>query len=292
MMKRACAVGAVVVLILVAYLLHSPIKDFLWAHPWWHSFLVAVPAFILGYLEWRGSNEANTLRSQANDLQRDANRLQSELDAERNNTLLLIAKHTQRPVTVAEKNAAKLRDHLRRSVPVREKDNQCGFLEIVEVNEDNMLTLFKPRDYSSSSAYYIQINCGDLEIVGLPPGRPSPLSLTILKRHGVAVDLGDITKWEDRSQVGSNPPFPKGGPAFYATYTKPGSAETRTMHVYTHKGGENSFLLESSTGAPFRGNNEEVSKQFLVRQVEYQVAGFRRTNSGNPGGGKYPLFIC
>lgn len=274
------AIVPVVGLVVSIILWHSDVKNFLWTHPWWHSFLVGLPTVampFLAYFELRHSGEANRLRS--------------ELDTERNKHLGQIASNTEKAPTVAEKNAARLRQHIGATVPVTHRDNiKCGDLQIVEVDENNILTLFK-RGIPSSPAWCRPADCGQVHIVGIPQGS-CPIRLTVLEWYGAVVKLGEITKWEERLQVVSNPPFPKGGLAFGATYTKPGSTERRTMHVYAHKEGENSFLLESSTEAPFTGTNEEVSKRFLGRQVEYQAAGFGRTESRNPGGGAFPLFIC
>jgi len=63
-------------------LLRSAVKDFLWTPPWWHSFLVAVPAIalpILASFELRHSGEANTLRAEANRLRAEANALEDQL---------------------------------------------------------------------------------------------------------------------------------------------------------------------------------------------------------------------
>jgi hypothetical protein len=91
-MKRVFAVAAVIGLVLALAVLHSTIKNFLWTHPWWHSFLVAVPTIalpILAYFELYHSGEANALRAKANSLQTEANGLQvriadlsAELDAD------------------------------------------------------------------------------------------------------------------------------------------------------------------------------------------------------------------
>ena len=83
--------------------------------------------------------------------------------------------------------------------------------------------------------------------------------------------------------------FAKGGMAYHATYSK-GSSERRTIYVYAAKDGSNSFLLEASTGQKVIGNNEDISKQFSVLQIEYEAAGFERTNSGT-GGTLHRLFI-
>ena len=67
--------------------------------------------------------------------------------------------------------------------------------------------------------------------------------------------------------------------AYHATYSK-GSSERRTIYVYAAKDGSNSFLFEASTGQRVIGNNEEMSKQYSVLQVEYEAGDFERTNSG------------
>jgi hypothetical protein len=85
------------------------------------------------------------------------------------------------------------------------------------------------------------------------------------------------------------PAFAKGGMAYHATYSK-GSSERRTIYVYAAKDGSNSFLLEASTGQRALGNNEEISKRFSVLQIEFESAGFERTNSGT-GGTLHRLFI-
>ena len=118
-------------------LLRSAVKDFLWIHPWWHSFLVAVPAIalpILASFELRHSGEANTLRAEANALEDQLGTLSAELDAERNKHLRQIADNTKKPVTQAERNAATLRKHLRANVTVEQEHGTWpGTPEIVEV---------------------------------------------------------------------------------------------------------------------------------------------------------------
>jgi hypothetical protein len=299
-MKRAFAIAAVTAWVFALVLLRSVIKDFLWTHPWWHSFLVAVPAIalpILAYFELRHSGEANTLRNQANDLRAEAINLHgqiatlsADLDAERNKHLQQIANNTKKPVTQAERNADILRKHLRAVVTVSEgSDSWPGTPEIVEVSDDNIVTLFTPRGYSSSSALCVKVHCGDLEISDIPQGA-CPLRLKVLKRYGPDVQLGEITKWEDRLQPAVSPTFAKGGMAYYATYSKPASSESRTLYVYAAKDGTNSFLLEASTGERVVRDNKEISKLFLVLQVEYEVAGFGRSGSGT-GGTLHRLFI-
>jgi hypothetical protein len=257
-MKRVFAIAAVAESVLVAVLLHSAIKDFLWMHPWWHSFLIAVPTIalpILAYFELRHSGEANTLRAEANVLQGRIANLTADLDAERNKHLRQIAKNTEKPVTQAERNADTLRKHLRAKVTVSEEHGSWGnTAEIVEVSNDNIVTLFAPRSYSSSAAWCVKADCGELEITDIPQGS-CPLRLKVLKRYGPDVQLGEITKWEDRFQPAAKPTFAKGGTAYQATYSKPGSPERRSLYVFASNDGANSFLLEASTGERALGDN-------------------------------------
>jgi hypothetical protein len=103
-MKRPLAIAVFTYLGFVAILLHSDIKDFLWTHPWWHSLLAALPEIALAVfagIELQHSDEANTLRSEANEHRAEANRLRtrntelsSQLDSERNTYLRQIAELT------------------------------------------------------------------------------------------------------------------------------------------------------------------------------------------------------
>lgn len=284
-MKRAFAVASVIVLLILAVLLHSPIREFLWIHPWWHSAFVALPAIALAVFDSLHSREANALRS-------EANRLRAELDAERNTHLQEIARNTARPVTQADRNADTLRRHLGAKVTVTKEHGSWGnnTPEIVEVSDDNILTLFMPRSYSSTTARCVKVRCGDLEITDIPQGS-CPLRLKVLKRYGPDVQLGEITEWEDRFQPAAKPTFAKGGVAYYATYNKPGSSGSRSIYVYASNDGANSFLLEASTGESIVADNKEISKRFMVLQIEYQAEGFVRSGSGT-GSSPSPLFVC
>lgn len=246
---------------------------------------MALPAIALALLELIHTREANRLRDEANSLR-------SELDAERNKHLEQIAENTKRPVTLAERNAEILRKYLTSKVAVSEEHGNWGRApEIVEVSEDNITTLFTPRDHSSSAAWCARVRCEDLEITEIPQGS-CPLRLKVLRRYGPDVQLGEITRWEDRLQAAANPTFAKGGAAFYATYSKPGSPERRSLYIYPSADGANSFLLEASTGERSVADNKEVSKRFMVLHIDYQAAGFQRTTTAGPSGGRHPLFIC
>jgi hypothetical protein len=115
--------------------------------------------------------------------------------------------------------------------------------EIVEVSADNVLTLFAGRGHTSSQAWCVQVHCDELEITEIPQGG-CPIRLRVLKRYGSDVQLGEITKWEDRNQPAATPTFNKGGIAYQASYNKQGSSDTRHLHVFSSKDGTNSFLLE------------------------------------------------
>ena len=286
-MKRAFAIAVLAYLVLVAIVLHSDIKDFFWAHPWWQSFIAALPEIALAVFagfELRHSDEANTLRAEANEHRAEANRLGSriaaltseldternthlreitrltaELDAERNKHLQQIANNTARPVTQAERNADILRKHLRANVTVSE--GQGGWSNTPEIAEikDDIVTLFTPRTGSSPQAWCARVHCGDLEISDISRG-PCPLQLKILKRYGPDAQLGEITRWEDRDQPAATPTFAKGDSAYQATFSKPGSPERRTLAVFTSKDGANSFLLEASTGENIIGDNKVISR--------------------------------
>lgn len=152
------------------------------------------------------------------------------------------------------------------------------------------MTLFVSKGYSSSNAWCVKVHCGDLEITDIPQGS-CPLRLKVLKRYGDTVQFGEITQWEDRFQPAANPVFAKGGVAYFATYSKPGSPERRSLYVHASSSGANSFLLEPSPGQSAIADNIEISKLFMLLQIEYEAAGFTRASSGS-GGSPHPLFIC
>lgn len=291
-MKRLLVAASVAALLVLAVILHTALKSFLWIHPWFHSALVMVPSLALGYIELRHAGEANRLRAEGNSLRLRNAKLAAELDAERNKHLQRIADNTAKPVSQAEKNAAILRKYLRRFAFVSEGQGNWGNCpEIVEI-ADNIVTLFTPYGSTSTTAWFAQARCEDIEISEVPYDDSIPLRLKILKRYGQhAVQLGQITKWEDRLKSGSGPNFPKGASVYHANYGKPGSSERRALQVYASSAGDNSFLLEASTGETAVGDNVEVSKRFMILQIEYQAAGFSRSGSGT-GGSPFALFIC
>ena len=105
---------------MVAVLLYNDIKSFIWTHPWWHSFLVAIPGIaapVLAGFELQHSKEANNLRTEANNHRTRANALQAEL----NQHLQQIAANTQRPLSEAEINARILKKYVGQRALVTEE---------------------------------------------------------------------------------------------------------------------------------------------------------------------------
>jgi hypothetical protein len=281
-MKRAWAIFSIIVSASLALALYTPLKEFLWIHPWLQSFLGVIPAIALAffaYLDAGHSHEANRLRGRI-----------ADLEEERNQHLRQIADNTKRPSTLAERNAAMLRPHIMARVRVMEGNGSWGdAAEIVEVSDDNIVTLFTPHGYLSPCAWSVQVRCEELEITKVPEG-DCPLRLTVLKRYGQVIQWGEITKWAKRAGLPAT--FPKGSNVCYARYGKPGVADLRTLYVYQANNNSNSFVLESSLSAPVTGNNIEISKKFMLMQVDYEADGYSLRN-GNPGsaGGPFPLYI-
>jgi hypothetical protein len=285
-MKRVFAIAAVVDLVFVAVVLYTPIKDFLWLHPWLLSVLAAAPGLVLTWLEVSHSGEANRLRREANEFRSEANTQRERA----NEALGRIADHTKRTPTKAERTAEKLRQYLRKTVQVVNADDSRwgGVTEIVEI-KDEVVTLFSPCSFSSSSASTICVHCDDLEISEAPVGSGS-LTLKVVKRYGTPQNLGQIKTWEDRLQPPTTPLFSKGSHVFSAEYVKPGSPERRRLDVYESADGQNFFSLEASPGETLYGNNVEISRHFLLAQLEYGTQDFRY-NSGSSGNSRYPLYI-
>jgi hypothetical protein len=160
---------------------------------------------------------------------------------------------------------------------------------IVEVSDANIVTLFTPSAGSNPQAWCVQVDCGELEIAEIPHGS-CPLRLHVRRRYGPNVQLGEITRWQDRNLLAAAPRFNKGGNVCHATFNKPGSSETRSLHVYASADGSNSFLLEASTGERVVADNVQISRRFMLFEIDYRAAGFNRSGSGT-GGSSHPLFI-
>jgi hypothetical protein len=318
-MNRAITIAALFALLSLAALLHSSVKDFLWAHPWWHSLLVALPALILAGLELYHSGEANryraeantervranslsadanSLRTEANSLREKANKLQSQnaelvtmLDTERNEHLSKIAEHMKKPPTKAQKNANILRGHLRACVAVSTATGGWPSPpEIVEVSDDYIVSLFTPKSSSSPYAFLVRVDCDDLEITEYPKGS-CPIQMKVDGQYGTTVQLGEITKWEDRQTPAAKSIFVKGSNIAFALYEKPGASDERIVSIHMRSDGANSFLLQTSSGDHIEGDNIEISKRFMTLQIDYLSAGFIRRNFSQ-GNGPIQLYIA
>ncbi len=313
-MRQVLQVFLGIVAIVSGIMLYNLLRDAQWAHSWLKSTLVMLPELgtVIAVFELHHSAKANELRNERNDLAKannelvdvrnalaeennkladEYNELQRQLQRERNEHLAEIARQMQRPPTLAERNAAKLRQHLGAQVAVINRDNSRWGIppQIAEVTDANIVALFLPMQ-RGAQATVTHANCEDLEIIEIPQGG-CPLQIKVNKLHGSLVQLGEITKWEDRKTPAANPEFQRGAPVYNAQFRKPGSPETRTLFVYSSKDGANSFLFEASTGERYVGNNKDVSIRFLSQQVEYFADGFQRSTAGT-GESRYPLFVC
>src|SRR5450432_576817 len=202
------------------------------------------------------------------------------------------ADQTKPALTQADKNAAKVRKYIRARAQVSENGNNWGAMgaEIVEVNDDNVVTLFVASSMQSTTAFAVYVHCDDLQILEVPTGS-CPVRIRVLKRYGETVQLGEIKRWEDRNNpTPAQSPVEKGPIAYHATYVKVGTAETRELRVYAAKDGSNYFVLESTPDGTFYGNNADISKRFMALQVEYEALGFTRRQSGT-GASTHRLFI-
>jgi hypothetical protein len=267
------SIVAFVELVILALIVHFSAKDFLWQHPWFHSFLVGLPAILFGLVEWKHSREANDLRRQSSQ------------------HLGKIANNTERLPTKAETNATILRKYLRKVASITEGDTQARALEIVEINENNIAILFSPASVGlGMTAYYFNVDCEETEIIEVQQGS-CVVQVHVRKRYGPTISLGQITKWEERDQPKAKVFSKSGGAVASANYGKGGSAERRTLHIFSSTDGTNSFLLEASTGENFTGDNKLISKAFRSMDVEYKAAGFGSAGSNHGSGLKYPLFL-
>lgn len=291
---RWAIVGSFVVAWLLAIVfLFSDILKVLAARPWWEDFIVALATVavpILALLELRHSAEANEERRRANDLREQNARLTAALDTERNRQLEQIASNIRRPLTAAERNAEILRRNIGACVSVTEGQGAWPSTPLIaEVNEANIVTLFTPSAGSNPHATGVPVDCGELDIVEIPHGS-CPLRLHVRRRYGSTIQLGEITRWEDRNLPAAAPVFRKGGTPYHATFSKQGSPETRSLYVYASADGANSFLLETSTGERIVADNVEISRRFMLLEVGFRAEGFNRSGSGS-GGSPHQLFI-
>lgn len=241
--------------------------------------------------------ERNALLVDRNDLQERANQLQEELGKKQVEHLGIMAERMKREPTKAEKNADLLRNkYFRQMTSVTQEgqpNNSPVPYEIVEVNEDNIVTLFyRTGQPGATGAYYNRADCNELTIDPRPHGSCTS-RIHVQRFLGQAVNLGSIMRWEDHNKASAVPVIEKGQIAWYGRYGKGGTGEIRQIHIYQGKDGSNEFILEANPGDPFVGNNEAVSRRCMNLHVDFLMAGFTRQHGGDgeiKGGHK--LFIC
>jgi hypothetical protein len=307
-MRRVATIAVIAEFCVVAFLLHNDIKDFIWTHPWWHSFLVAIPGIaapILAYMELHHSGEANRLREEANMQRKRANTLheeqnasvqqitdlKKELDAERNKHLQQIAANTQRPLSEAEVNARILKKYLGRRAEITEKGASWGAMGaiVAEVNENNVLTLFCPAGYAS--AYGQTVKCDKLHVIEVSVGG-CELKIDIIERYGTHTDYGVAKSWEERRLQPTRVGMPRGQNVFNAQYRKDGSPELRHIHVYASTDGSPNYTMVTMKNMQetdsWYSSKLDIEKKFAVVQVEWADAGYRHDGGG--GGGTLNLF--
>jgi hypothetical protein len=310
-MRRVVAIAVIAEFCIAALLLSNDIKNFIWTHPWWHSFLVAMPGIaapILAYLELRHSGEANKLREEANAQRERANTLQEEqnksvqqiadlkkeLDAERNKHLQQIAANTQRPLSEAEVNARILKKYMGKRAEITEKGSSWGAMGaiVAEVNENNVLTLFSPAGYHTSRAYGQPVKCDKLHVVEVSVGA-CELKIDIIERYGTHTDYGEAKSWEERHLQPTHVGMPRGQNVFNAQYRKDGSPTLRHIHVYASTDGSSNYTIVAMENMQesdsWYSSKLDIEKKFAVVQVEWADAGYRHDGGG--GGGILNLFI-
>jgi hypothetical protein len=185
----------------------------LWIHPWYHATILfgtpVVISTVLGLWGIHHSKEANRLSGEANGLRKDAirigeeqknsvirieelqgerNQLQTDLNklqAERNESLGKIAIGVTKPLSEADKIAAKLRKYIGRRAYVTNHDGSSwgsmGAI-IAEVNDD-IVTLFTPASQSSSRAMANFVRCDKMHFLEVANGG-CPVQIKILERYG------------------------------------------------------------------------------------------------------------
>jgi len=322
--KRVWGIAIVfMILILVAIIPQMFVKDWLCANPWFHSALVDGPAVIAAIIAWRElrhSAEANEHRRQMSEelsgakrelggLKGEATRageyLRQRNELEQQNMALReklnastqeIANNLKRPLTKAERNAATLNKYMRKMASVSQEGqtNSPIVYEIVDVNEDNVLTLFSTPGTNATGAYYNKVDCEDLAIDERPHGS-CPVRIHVMKYQGQAVQLGQCGRWEDSHVAASAAPSidKAAAAAWSASYVKAGSSETRRVSIFQAKDGSNRFQLETSQGLVFVGDNVQVSKNFMLTHVEWLAENFTRGGSGTGATqGGFRLFVC
>jgi hypothetical protein len=304
-MKRLFVIAVLAEFVIAAIVLHSQIKDFLWTHPWWHSFLVLVPAIavpVISVLELMDSRETNRLRLENIRVGDEANRLRNEqkelqgkhnqLQGERNELLDKIASNTQRPLTESEINARTLKKYKGQRAFVTEAGNHWGAMGavIAEINDNNVLTLFNPANSTTPQAWGQAVRCDKLHVVEEAVGS-CPVQINVIERYGQATNYGEARTWEERN-TRTTVNAPRGNNVFNATYRKDGS-KLRRIDIYESTNGSPNYSLvtcdDMKETATWYSSKLDTEKIFSVLQVEWSDQGYRYTGGG--GSGILNLFI-
>jgi len=311
-MRRVFAIAVIAAFCFAVLFLYNDIKDFIWTHPWWHSFLIAIPGIaapILAFLELGHSREANELRTEANnlrarantlleeqrksvvriaELQRDNADLTRELDAERNKHLRQIAANTQRPVTEAENNARILKKYLGQRALVTEDGNSWGAMGaiIADINKNNILTLFCPAGSHTSQAYGQPVRCDRLQIIEEPTGECA-VQVNIIERYGNYTVYGEARSWRERHDQPSHTGMPRGQNVFNAQYRKEGSPRLRHIYVYASTDASSNYTMvimeDRQETTSWYSSKLDIEKKFAVLQVEWADEGYRYDGGGRNG---------
>jgi hypothetical protein len=310
--KQAAIIGLAIVVVALSVLFYTAARVWLCANAWFHSALIDCPALALAIIAWRElghsrdiseslnetklelgkqtaeASKANEYRSRMTELEELNVGLREKLAA----STQQIADNLKRPPTKAERNAATLKNYMRRLASVSQEGTQPIGYEIVEVSDDNIVTLFLVRGAHSTRSFSNIADCGEMTIEETQHGGCA-LRMHISKFIGQPRDWGEIPRWEDRQEAAALSIEKASGAAWNASYTKPGSPETRTLTVFQAKDGSNRFQLESSQGWTSLGDNVQVSKDFMITHVEYLSESFTRSGSGTGATqGGYRLYIC
>jgi hypothetical protein len=287
----------------------------LWIHPWWHAAILfgspVVISTVLGLWGLRHSKEANRLNREANhireeqktsvaeiaELQAEGVKRQTELNklqGERNESLGQIAVGVKKDLTLAEKNAAKLRKYIGEWASVTNPDgtrwSAMGAV-IAEVNADNILQLFMPAGNWSSRATGTCVQCDKLHIVETAKGS-CKVQITVLERYGPTIEYGEAKSWAERHGT-STSPRPRGPHIFNTNYRKAGAAAKRGIYIYAPIAGNPDYSLVTfenmvETGVHYCGKRE-VEIKFAVLQLEWYDEGYRY--DGGSGGSSEQLFL-
>jgi hypothetical protein len=323
-MRRVFIIAAIAEACIIALVLHGEVKDFFYAHPWWQSFVAALPGIavpVLAWFELRHSGEANVLRAEANDFRAEANsqrlranalqeeqnksvaeiarlqaeiaRLTKELDTERNKHLQQIASNTQRRKGEAEINGEALRKYIGQRAFVNEGDGYWGGGAVIaEVNDNNIVTLFVPASFNNSQAYGQAVRCDRLHIVEEPTGGCA-VQISIIERYGKPTFYGEARSWAERNVKPAHAGMTRGANVFNAQYRKDGSPKLRHIYIYDAAEGSPNFTMAAIEDLKetdsWQGSQADIENKFAIVQLEWVRQGYHWAGGG--GSGKLNLFV-